>query len=80
MRAVIYTRSGCTASDMAKTLCENNGLEYDVLEVGKDLINEEFNELYPASSTPLVFVDGQKIGGYANLVEWFNTRPKLIME
>lgn len=80
MRAVIYTKAGCTASDMAKAFCEGNGIEFDILEVGKDLINEEFKELYPASSTPLVFVDGKKIGGYANLVEWFNTRPKLIME
>ena len=56
---------------MAKKLCEQQGYEYTYKMLGKDFTRGELFELFPESKTfPQIRIDGQNIGGYAQLREW----------
>ena len=74
MSAVIFTKPSCPYCDWAKNLMRVNGVQYTENLIGKDILREEFIELYPEQKTvPLIFINGNKIGGYLELKEFFNS-------
>lgn len=79
----IYTRNDppCPYCEGAKLLFQTESIEYQEIVIGRDIMREEFLELYPGQRTvPLVLIqeDGLfvKIGGYQELREYVN-RNKL---
>ena len=67
----IYSKPMCSYCAMAKKLCEQQGYEFTYKMLGKDFTREELFELFPESKTfPQIRIDGQNIGGYAQLREW----------
>ena len=73
----IYTRNNppCPYCEGAKLLFQTEGITYDEIVIGRDIMREEFMELYPDQRTvPLVLIkeDGLfvKIGGYQELREY----------
>lgn len=67
MNIVIFTRHEppCPYCEGAKLLMSERGISYVETVIGQDMTLEEFTETYPDQRTvPLIFVDGQKIGGY----------------
>lgn len=74
----IYGKENCEYCEKAKTLLENEGIEFEYVEVGKGITKEElirkcseFNvvpktvpQIFKVSSTKTVY-----IGGYTDLVE-----------
>ena len=67
----IYSKPMCSYCAMAKKLCEQQGYEYTYKMLGKDFTREELFKLFPESKTfPQIRIDGQNIGGYAQLREW----------
>ena len=73
MRALIYTKPACPYCDYAKTLMRNKRVEYTESVIGKDVLREEFMEMFPDQRTvPLIFIDGEKIGGYNELKEYID--------
>lgn len=70
--AVIYTKDNCPYCDFAKQLLTKNAIQYTENKIGGDIMREEFIELFPDQRTvPLIFVNGDKIGGYTELQEFF---------
>jgi len=66
----IYGKTPCPFCDMAKQLCEKEGLEYQYFHYGKDFNREEMLEKFPGARTfPQIIVEGEKIGGYDKLKE-----------
>lgn len=81
MNVVIYSKDNCIYCDRAKAFFRSNNMPFSEVKIGKDIIAEEFVEQYPDQKTvPLIFVDGEKIGGYQSLVEWWDNRPQLLTE
>lgn len=73
MKALIYTKPACPYCDYAKTLMMNRRVDYTESVIGKDVLREEFMEMFPDQRTvPLIFIDGEKIGGYNELKEYLN--------
>ena len=73
MDALIYTKDNCPYCDWAKQLLQKKNVNYTENKIGSGIMREEFIQLFPNQKTvPLIFVDGNKIGGYAELQEFFN--------
>ena len=70
----IYGKPSCAYCIMAKTLCEQKGLEYKYLNMGDDYTAEDFFETFPTARTfPQIIVDDEKIGGYTELEQRINS-------
>lgn len=70
----IYGKPSCGYCVMAKTLCEQKGVEYKYLNMGDDYTTEEFFNTFPQARTfPQIQVDGESIGGYTELETRLNS-------
>lgn len=68
---LIYGKPQCPYCEKAKNLCEIRGLDYEYRSLGTDYTREELLETFPmARSVPQIVVNGTKIGGYTELVNY----------
>lgn len=69
MKAIIYTKKECPFCVKAKELFNSKDVDYTECEIGVDITREDFISLFPDQKTvPLIFIDGERIGGYDELV------------
>lgn len=67
-RVEIYTKRWCGFCHMAKALLTRAGLSYEEHDVTSDPGRErEMNQRSGRRTVPQVFIDGQPVGGYAEL-------------
>ena len=68
----IYTKSICSYCDMAKKFFDQKGINYKVYNADDPLVFQEMLKRNPAARTvPQIFIDGNLIGGYTDLIENF---------
>jgi glutaredoxin len=60
---------GCPFSARAVRMLRTLGIPHQVLEVSSEEQRRELEQLSGQRSLPQVFVDGQSIGGYADLAD-----------
>jgi glutaredoxin 3 len=74
----VYSKTNCPYCVKAKALLAFRGKEYTEVLVGVDMLREDFMDTFPDVRTvPFIVIDGVKIGGYDNLVEWLdNPQPR----
>lgn len=66
----IYTRQGCRYSENARAYLEERGIEYTDIDVEAGEAREEMvSRSGGRTSTPQIFLEGQHIGGYDDLVQ-----------
>ena len=71
--AIVWSNIGCHFCEMAKDLLKQKGIEYEERNLAKDWKVQQLLEAVPnARSVPQIFVDDKYIGGYNELVEFFN--------
>ena len=80
MEIVIYSKPNCIYCDKAKALVKGLDLNYEQKMFGKDFNSPE--ELYEAvgkqvRTMPQIKIDGELIGGYNQLVEYFADKGKV---
>lgn len=67
----IYGKDGCPYCEKAKALCESRGFAHEYLTMGVDYPREQLFETFPGAKTvPQIIVNGQKIGGYNELIRY----------
>ncbi len=67
----IFSKPACPYCVKAKTLCEQQGYEFEYKMLDEDFTREELFEQFPTARTfPQIRIDGHAIGGYDNLLEW----------
>ena len=72
MSALIYTKEACPFCVQAKALLVQKNIEFMEVNIGTDMLREDFISMFPEQKTvPLIFINGQKIGGYTELKEHF---------
>jgi len=65
----IFTGPGCSYCDRAKAALQERGLVFDERDVGEEAVLAEFGQRLPrVKSIPQIFVDGEHIGGYEDLL------------
>lgn len=74
MRSIlVYTKDDCPYCTYAKNLLAEKGMAYQENKLGTGILREEFMSIFPdVKSLPLIIINGQKIGGYTDLVEYIN--------
>ena len=75
MGYTIFTKDNCPWCYKAKDLLKAHRIEYEEMHIPRDLTREEFFAVVESNDTtkavPKIFHDGNLIGGYEDLVEWF---------
>ena len=73
MKFLIFTKYRCSYCDRAKILIEQKGYEYDSINIEDnnniDLLLKMNNN---ARTMPQIFIDDNLIGGYSELVKYFD--------
>lgn len=72
----IFTGYGCSYCDRAKAVLQERGLAFVERSVDDQTVLAEFRERLPrVKSIPQIFVDGEHIGGYEDLMLRLKTIP-----
>ena len=72
MKFLIFTKYRCSYCDRAKTLIEQKGYEYESINIEEDNNIEILHEKNKYASTmPQIFINDKLIGGYTDLVKYF---------
>jgi glutaredoxin 3 len=66
MNIVIYTKEKCPNCTSAKQLLKSKGLMYVEMDIEA---HPEVLEDLPVRQMPQIFIDGQRVGGLAGLIE-----------
>ena len=73
---IVYTKDNCSYCVMAKQYLQSKNLMYTEMKLGTDLSRDEFMTIFPeVKSMPFIIIDGEEVGGYDRLVEYYN-RPE----
>ena len=73
MNAVIWSKDLCPYCDRAKALLKQKGIEFEERKIGSGWSKEQLLESVPTARTvPQIFLGEQHIGGYDDLVKYFN--------
>ena len=72
MKFLIFTKYRCSYCDRAKTLIEQKGFEYESINIEEDNNREILLEKNKYARTmPQIFINDKLIGGYTDLVKYF---------
>ena len=72
MKFLIFTKYRCSYCDRAKILIEQKGYEYDSINIeDKNNIDLLLKMNKNARTMPQIFIDDKLIGGYTDLVKYF---------
>ena len=73
MQALVWSKDFCGYCDRAKRLLEQKGIKYEERKIGGSWTKEQLLESVPTARTvPQIFLGDQYIGGYDDLVKYFN--------
>ncbi len=73
IEVIVYSKKPCPYCEQAKSLLTKKGYEYKELDVLRPDVLDQLRELVPEVKTvPQIFIDGKHIGGYTDLVAYFN--------
>jgi glutaredoxin 3 len=71
---LIYTKDNCPYCVRAKSLLRAKGHTYSESKIGVDITTEDFRTIFPDVRTvPYIIINGDKIGGFNELTEWYNS-------
>lgn len=72
-KAVVWGQPKCPWCDRVKLLLTSSGYEVEYNEIGNGYTKEDFIVAVPRARTvPQVFIEGVRIGGYDDVVEYMN--------
>ena len=81
MKIVIYRKNNCIYCSKAKTLVKNLGLEYEEKSLEKDFGSDPIKLIEDIGKNvramPQIKIDGELVGGYNQLVEYFEKKGKV---
>ena len=74
MKVEIYTKNNCIWCDRAKLLLDSKDIEFKEIDLSDDLKREKFYISIGENvkTVPQIYIDDLRIGGYQDLVAWFN--------
>lgn len=80
MKAEVFFKNNCPFCVRAKELLRERGIEFDEIEAvsNREVLIERVTAAtgFAPKTVPQIFLDGQHIGGYDDLVEYFNNQTK----
>ena len=78
MKAIVWSKPMCPFCVSAKSLLSKKGYEIEEKIIGSGFSKEQLIEAVPNVKTvPQIFLDGEYIGGYDNLVAHFKAKGEI---
>jgi glutaredoxin len=81
MTILIYSKNNCVYCNKAKALLKGLGLEYEEKSLEKDFDSDASKLIEDIGkkvrTMPQIKIDGELIGGYNQLVEYFTDKGKV---
>jgi glutaredoxin len=72
--AVVWGKDSCSYCVKAKTLLDDKEIPYVEFKLGENCTKADLVKIVPnAQKVPQIFIDNILIGGYNELVEYFNS-------
>lgn len=74
MKIDIYTKDNCIWCDRAKFLLDSKELAYTEIDLSDDSLRDDFYLKLGdnVKTVPQIFIDNKRVGGYQDLVGWFD--------
>jgi glutaredoxin 3 len=70
---LVYSRDNCFYCEQAKALLHSKDQRFQEMKIGVDITREEFMSTFPnVTSVPFIIINGERIGGFDKLTEWYN--------
>lgn len=71
---VLYTKSGCRYCQMAESLLDKYGIRHNLFDIShNEDLQKKLLEQTGQNTVPYIFIKGDFIGGYSNLMEMANS-------
>jgi len=68
IKAIVWSQTNCPACNQAKALLDSRGIAYEVKMLGENATKKELLDAVPtARSVPQIFINGEYVGGLAEL-------------
>ncbi len=67
----LFTKKGCPHCAHAKQLLEEHGLDYEVIELNRNITEKSLKTITGADTVPQVYINGSHIGGAEALEKYF---------
>jgi|688.fasta_scaffold461699_1 glutaredoxin 3 len=78
MKVVVWSKYHCPYCDQAKALLSQKGYNFEERKIGDGYTKEELLESIPAARTvPQIVINGDVIGGFADLKRYFEQEHKI---
>jgi len=75
MKAIVWSKYNCPYCEQAKGLLNLQGVEFEERKIGDGYSKEDLLESVPAARTvPQIFIDGELVGGFTELKEFFQNK------
>ena len=75
MNFAVYTKDGCPYCDKVKQVLESTGSKFVVYNLGQHFERKEFyGEFGEGSTFPQVVVDGNKLGGCVDTIQFLKEK------
>jgi len=75
MKAIVWSKINCPYCVSAVALLKQKGYDIEERKVGVEFTKEQLLEAVPTARTvPQIFLDGEYVGGYDNLVKHFEVK------
>lgn len=70
MQAIVWSKENCPQCDRSKALLTSFGIQYEERIIGVGYTREQLMEAVPtARAVPQIFIDGEYVGSYSELVD-----------
>lgn len=71
MKAIVWSKYGCSFCDQAKDLLALKGIEFEERKIGDGWTKEELLDAVPTARTlPQIFIEDKLVGGFNNLQKY----------
>jgi|TARA_X000001036_G_scaffold69631_1_gene60959 glutaredoxin len=73
LNVVVYSKSNCVWCDRAKNLLNSVDLSFNEIDLSDDIKRNEFYKKIGegVKTVPQIFIDDIRVGGFPELVTWF---------
>ncbi len=79
MNIIVWSKYQCPYCDKAKALLNMKGIAFEERKIGDGWTKEDLLESIPAARTvPQIVIDGKEIGGYDQLVKYFENTTEQV--
>jgi glutaredoxin-like protein len=70
----LFTRAGCQYCRRAKGLLHDRDIDFEEIELGREVTRRSLRAVAGAETVPQVFINGRHIGGADALERWLDER------